>query len=313
MMPATRFGSTTTSTNLLIHTGASSLPGELEAAAGLLISMRRDSSIVRAKSAAPSKRQREVRSPEIRPSSRQRISIDLTAEPAAPSTNEFRPAPAESLQPARLFSAYVVKHTPVMSTSDTARSSTPAIPIDLKHHIQTRGAHAAITEGKFRGWSVLHVAAYTGDLEILKLLHDKKQAIVNGRVAHDACLLPGATTLEAAIWGKQAKAVEYLASIGADVSTVRTEGVHSGLSPLHLAALAGNLASVRVLLDTLVTNPHETALHAGLTGQTAVTIAKALEYNDIVDAFTAYDAYMETHAIFKRGASLLARYAGTLS
>jgi hypothetical protein len=94
-MPITRSSSTTTSKNLRIHADGNSLPGELEVAAGLLISMRRDPTIGQVKSAAPAKRQREVRSSEVRPASRQRIAIDLTSDSTSPSP----PQPAQAHVP----------------------------------------------------------------------------------------------------------------------------------------------------------------------------------------------------------------------
>jgi hypothetical protein len=313
IMPITRSGLTTTSKKLPNHADGNSLPVEVEAAAGLLISMRRNSTIGQAKSAASAKRQREVRSPEVRPASRQRIAIDLTSDKTSPRSWQTEPALAEPRQPAVAFPAFVVRHTPIRKASDFACAFSAAIPFDLKHHIQTRGVNAAVTEGKFKGWNVLHIAAFIGDLEILHLLQNKKLDIVNGYIAHDAPLLAGATPLEAAICGKQAMAVKYLASIGADVGTVRTQGVHLGLSPLHLAAMKGDLPSVQALLDTLVTNPHEPVRHPKMRGHTAVSIANALDYKDILCAFSGYDAFMEANADFKTGASLLARYSSKLS
>jgi ankyrin repeat protein len=91
------------------------------------------------------------------------------------------------------------------------------------------------------GWTSLHLAAFMGHPEVVKLLLEngaELEAVSQNGIANRA--------LHAAIAGKEsAEVVELLLARGADV----TAKAEAEATPLHLAAARGNMTLTRRLLD----------------------------------------------------------------
>jgi ankyrin repeat protein len=111
------------------------------------------------------------------------------------------------------------------------------------------------------GWTPLHLAAYFGKLEAVRLLLNKG-AQVNARSTNQMQNMP----LHAAAAGSHHEAVKILLEHGASVNARQ----HGGWTPLHAAALTGDIESARALVaggadvQTRADN-NQTALDLALT------------------------------------------------
>jgi ankyrin repeat protein len=119
------------------------------------------------------------------------------------------------------------------------------------------------------GWSALHFAAFSGDVETVTLLLDRRAAIdARARTRFRN------TPLQAALLSGQLATARVLIQRGADV-LVRQQG---GFSPLHEAALLGR----RDLVDLLLEAGAEINARAN-DGRTAVTEALRGGHADLAD------------------------------
>jgi ankyrin repeat protein len=106
-------------------------------------------------------------------------------------------------------------------------------------HLIENGANVNICADRAQGWSPLHAAAQCGNLEIMNCLI-KAGANVNVLESN------GATPLYYAVGEDKTEAVIHLIENGADVNLCA--GGFKGRSPLHAAALYGNLE----IMDCLI-------------------------------------------------------------
>ena len=90
------------------------------------------------------------------------------------------------------------------------------------------------------GWTLLHLAAFFGKTDAVRLLLNKG-APVTARSTNPMANTP----LHAAAAGKHAEVVKLLLERGANANARQT----GGWVPLHSAALNGDVASARALLD----------------------------------------------------------------
>lgn len=125
------------------------------------------------------------------------------------------------------------------------------------------------TKGK--KWSLVHIAARNGHVELLALLLERKKG--NQKATIEQISSDEATPLFAASKHGQTDAVSLLLRKGANVNVrtrikIRLNETRDGMTALHIAALGGHAKTVEILLrdpNTSIigakTNHSETALH----------------------------------------------------
>jgi len=127
------------------------------------------------------------------------------------------------------------------------------------------------------GFTPLHLAAFFGRIPVVELLLSAG-APVNEVSQNASALRP----LHSAVAHRQPQAALEIAraliAAGADVNATQ----HGGWTPLHAAALHGNLALVRLLLEA-----GAKASAKNDTGQTPAALAKTKSHKDVIAVLAA--------------------------
>jgi ankyrin repeat protein len=142
-----------------------------------------------------------------------------------------------------------VKIDDVDESGQTAlHSAVSASNVAAVQHLLARGANFSLCEKK-RGWSPLHVAAFSNrGTEILDLIFEAKKTKAGNEGIDDVDDKRGMTALHWAASSSNVITAEHLIKKGADLHCQ----TNNGLTPLHVAALfAENMQIIDVLLKNI--------------------------------------------------------------